>query len=202
MANSVTKFLKLVGGKAAEVFAVITSTGADDADKIPALNDKGVLDKSILNGVTASAGAADAGKTPILGADGKLSPTLFNATGNSNSRVMSASEALSAGNWINVHNVGGASKVRKADASTEGKHCMGYVLEGVASGGNVTVYFEGENTGVTGQTPGDVFLSKTTPGAGQATSPTGAGVISQRVGIATSDTSVNYQPGMVTVQVS
>ena len=194
---STTKFLKNLGGKLAEFAGLTTSAGAADAGAVPVLNAQGVLDKSIINGINASAGAADAGKAVILGADGKISSTMVNAAGNANSRVMTASETLVAGNWINIHESSG-SKVRKADAST-GKHAMGYVLDNCASGGTVTVYFEGENTAVTGMTAGDVYLSNT-PGAGQAASPTGAGVLSQVVGVATSATSVNYQSGPVIVQ--
>lgn len=194
---STTKFLKNLGGRLAEFAAVLTSAGPSDANAIPALNAQGVLDKSIINGVDASTGNASAGKTVLLGADGKISPTMIN-TSNSNSKVMTASETLVAGNWINLHDVAGQARVRKADAAT-GKECMGYVLEGVAAGGTVTVYFEGENTAVTGMVAGPVYLSST-PGAGQAASPTGAGVISQVVGVATGPNSVNYQSGPVIVQ--
>jgi hypothetical protein len=200
MANSVTKFLKQAGGRLAEVFAVVSSAGAADADKIPALNGSGVLDPTLLNAKASSAGAGDANKVVMLGADGKIDSTMFNASGNSNSKDMTTSEALSAGNWVNIHDVSGSARVRKADAASPGKPVMGYVLAAAASGATVKVYFEGENTGVSGMTAGDVYLSATTPGAGQAESPTGVGVLSQFIGVATSATSVNYQPGPVVVQ--
>ena len=108
-------------------------------------------------------------------------------------KVMIASEALAAGDFINVWSDASAFKVRKADATTSGKRAHGFVLSAVASGANATVYFEGENTAVTGMTPGDVFLG-TTAGRGQAAAPTGSGQTVQRIGVATSATSVNFEP--------
>jgi hypothetical protein len=195
---STTKFLKNLGGKLAEFAGLTTSAGAGDAGAVPILNAAGVLDPTIVNAKNASAGAGDAGKIVQLDASGKISSTMINSAGNANSKVMTTSEALTSGNWINIHDVGGNPRVRKADAAT-GKEAMGFVLESPGSGGTCTVYFEGENTGVIGMVAGPVYLSAT-PGAGQATSPTGAGVISQVIGVATSATSVNYQSGPVIVQ--
>ncbi|WP_289241264.1 hypothetical protein, partial [Delftia sp.] len=67
--------------------------------------------------------------------------------------VIAASEALAAGDWVNMWNSTGA-KVRKADATTSGKEAHGFVLAAVTSGANATVYFEGTNTQVTAQTLG------------------------------------------------
>lgn len=196
---STTKFLKNLGGRIAEFAGLTTSAGAGDAGAVPILNASGVLDPTLLNGKNASAGAADAAKVVLLDATGKIDSTMINATATTNSKVMTTSEVLTAGNWINIHESTGA-KVRKADASVAGKEAMGYVLSGAASGATVTVYFEGDNTGVTGMTGGPVYLSATTAGAGQATSPTGVGVVSQVIGFANSATSVNFQPGPVIVQ--
>lgn len=195
---STTKFLKNLGGKLAEFAGLTTSAGAGDAGAVPILNAAGVLDSTIVNGKNASAGPGDAGKVVLLASDGKIDSTMINASGTANSKVMTTSEAVAAGDWVNIHESTG-SKVRKADAAT-GKEAMGYVLVGVGSGATVTVFFEGDNTGVTGMTGGAVYLSATTPGRGQATSPTGAGVISQVVGFANGPTTVNFQPGPVIVQ--
>lgn len=192
MANSVTKLLKLVGGRISEVFAVVSSAGAADADKIPALNASGVLDPTLLNAKATSAGAGDANKVVQLGGDGKISSTMLPAGMGTDSLEMTTSEALAAGDWVNIHNVTGNARVRKADATAQGKEVMGFVLSSAASGATVTVYFEGTNTGVTSQTPGDVFLS-TTPGVGSATAPSASGNVVQRIGFATSATSVNMQ---------
>lgn len=158
------KFLRAVAGVLTEVFGVQTSAGAANAGDIVALDDNGRIDNSMM---------------PVgIGADTK---------------VIQASEALSAGAWVNVHNSGGA-RVRNADATVAGKETDGFVLAAVSSGGNATVYFEGTNNQVTGQTPGPVFL-QTTPGVGGATVPSTAGNVVQRLGVAVSATEVNFERG-------
>ena len=190
---STTKFIKNSAGSLAEEAALTTSAGAADANKIPALNASGVLDPSIVNAKTSSAGAADAGKVVQLDGSGRLDSSVMPVGIGADTKVMVASEALAAGDYVNVWADGGAFKVRKADATTSGKRAHGFVLSAVASGANATVYFEGENTAVTGMTPGDVFLG-TTAGRAQATAPTGSGQAVQRIGVATSATSVNFEP--------
>lgn len=185
-----TKYMKQVAGGIDEERALVTSAGAGDADRIPALNASGVLDASIVNAITASAGAADAGKIPAFGASGKLDITMMPVGFGDDASVMVTSEALTAGDFVNVWNDAGA-KVRKADASVAGKHAMGFVLVGAGSGANATVYFEGTNTSVTGQTPGDVFLS-TTAGLATSTAPTTAGNVVQSIGFAISPTAINF----------
>ena len=190
---STTKFIKNSAGSLAEEAALTTSGGAADANKIPALNASGVLDPSIVNAKTSSAGAVDAGKVVQLDGSGRLDSSVMPVGIGADTKVMVASEALAAGDFVNVWSDGGAFKVRKADATTSGKRTHGFVLSAVASGANATVYFEGENTAVTGMTPGDVFLG-TTAGRAQATAPTGSGQAVQRIGVATSATSVNFEP--------
>jgi hypothetical protein len=63
---------------------------------------------------------------------------------------------------------------------------------GAGSGASVTVFFEGTNTGVTGQTPGPVFL-QTTAGLAGSTAPSGSGNVVQRIGFAVSATAINFQ---------
>ncbi|KAA9148923.1 hypothetical protein F3K36_33945, partial [Delftia sp. BR1] len=111
--------------------------------------------------------------------------------------VIAASEALAAGDWVNVWNSTGA-KVRKADATTSGKEAHGFVLAAVTSGANATVHFEGTNTQVTAQTPGPVFL-QTTAGTGGATAPSASGNVVQRLGVAVSTTAVNFEGGVPVV---
>ena len=190
---STTKFIKNSVGSLAEEAALTTSAGAADANKIPALNASGVLDPSIVNAKTSSAGAVDAGKVVQLDGSGRLDSSVMPVGIGADTKVMVASEALAAGDFVNVWSDAGAFKVRKADATTGGKRAHGFVLSAVSSGANATVYFEGENTAVTGMTPGDVFLG-TTAGRAQASAPTGSGQVVQRIGVATSATSVNFEP--------
>jgi hypothetical protein len=143
--------------------------------------------------IAASAGAADAGKIPALDASGRLSDTMMPVGVGADTQLLIASEALSAGNWVNVWNDGGVAKVRRADATGGlGKKCHGFVLAGVSMGANATVFFEGTNTAVSAQIPGDIFLGLVA-GAGSATPPSAAGHIVQRLGVAVSATAVKFE---------
>lgn len=215
---STKKFIRNNNGTLTEEAALTTSVGAADANAIPALNASGILDDSILNasassgankvvkmtaagvidpavlnGAAASAGAADAGKIAQLDSTGRLDATMLPVGVGADTALIATSEALVSGDLVNVWNSSGA-KVRKADPASAGKEAHGFVLAGFASGSTATVYFEGTNTAVTGLTPGPQFLGAT---AGKATStpPTGAGKVVQRVGFATSATTLNFNAG-------
>ncbi len=153
-----------------------------------------------VQAVQASAGAGDAGKIPALDAAGKFDTSMMPTGIAADTALIQASENLAAGDYVNVHNVAGAFRVRKADATTSGKEAHGFVLAAVTSGQNGTVYFEGSNSGVTSQTPGVVFLS-TTAGTGTATAPSGSGNIVQRIGFATAAANVNFQSNVPIVLV-
>lgn len=213
---STKKFIKNNAGALTEEAALTTSAGVGDADKIPALNASGILDDSILNAsaasaankvvkmtaggiiapavlnaVNASAGAGDAAKVVQLDSSGRIDSTMMPVGIGVDSASITTSEALSAGDFVNIWNSTGA-KARKADATMAGKEAHGFVLVGVGSGAAATVYFEGTNTAVTGQTPGAVFLS-TTAGQAAAAAPTGTGNVVQRIGFAVSATAINFQ---------
>lgn len=213
---STTKFIKNSSGNLAEEAALTTSAGAGDAQKLPALNASGILDDTIINasatvsankiaklngsGILApalvnatitSAGAGDSGKLPQLDAAGRIDVTVLPVGVGADTATLTTTEAIASGDFVNVWNSSGA-KVRKADATVAGKEAHGFVLTGVGSGASATVYFEGTNTSVTGQTPGNVFLS-TTAGLATSTAPSASGNAVQRIGFATSATSVNFQ---------
>lgn len=142
-----------------------------------------------------SAGAADEGKITALDASGRLSTTFMPVGVAIETQALVASEALAAGDWVNLWDDAGAFKCRKADATTAGKEAHGFVLAAVAAAATATVFLEGTNTALTGQTPGVKFLS-ITAGAGSATAPTAAGNVVQRLGVATSATTVNFEPSL------
>lgn len=159
------KFLRFVNNVLTEVFGVQASAGAANAGDIVALDDSGRIDNSMM---------------PVgIGAD---------------TATITASENLAAGDWVNVWDSAGSFRVRKADATTAGKEAHGFVLSAVTSGNPATVYFEGTNTQVTGQTPGNVFL-QTTAGAGGSTVPGASGNVVQQIGVAVSATAVNFERG-------
>lgn len=188
---STTKFIKNSAGNLAEEAALTTSAGAGDAQKVPALNAAGILDATFVNSKTTSAGAGDSGKVVALDAAGKIDTTMMPVGIAADVAILTTTEALTAGDWVNVWNSTGA-KVRKADATVAGKEAHGFVLASFGSATSATVYFEGSNTAVTGQTPGVVFLS-TTAGTGTTTAPSASGNVVQRIGFATSATNVNFQ---------
>lgn len=128
MATNPKKYLVRQGGVTKQESSVKQSVGAADAGKIPALDDSGRLDNSFL---------------PIgIGAQTSLLP---------------ASEALNAGNLVNIFTDGGVAKVRKADNSNN-RPADGFVVEAVSSAANATVYpLENVNTALTGLTPGATY---------------------------------------------
>lgn len=157
------KYLRNNAGVITEIAAIQTSAGAGDAGKIPAVDAAGRLDTSFM---------------PIgIGAD---------------TASILSSENLAAGDYVNVWNNTGVANVRKADATTAGKEAHGFVIASVTSPAAATVYFEGSNSSVTGQTAGVIYLS-TTAGIGTSTAPSAAGNVVQRIGFATSATNVNFQ---------
>lgn len=165
MGNASTKkFLKNNNGAIAEEAALLTSGGAADANKIPALDNSGRLDVTFM--------------PTGIGAD----------TGNA-----VATEALSANDLVNVWNNAGVHSVRKADGSSKGKEAHGFVLSAVSIGDQAKIYFEGTNAGLTGVLPGIQYLSDTVPGKSTTTVPTATGHIVQVVGFGFSANAINFQ---------
>jgi hypothetical protein len=169
---------------------IVNSSATVSANKVAKLNGAGILEPTLVNGTTTSAGAGDVGKFPQLDSSGRIDSTVLPVGVGADTVTITTSEAIASGDFVNIWSSSG-TKVRKADATTAGKHAMGFVLVGVGSAASAVVYFEGSNTAVTGQTPGDVFLTTTAGIAGAA--PSGSGNVVQSIGIATSATSINFQ---------
>lgn len=147
-----------------------------------------------VSGQATSAGPGDAGKIVQLDGTGKLDVSLLPTGIGADTSVIQTSEALSAGDVVNVHDVAGAFRVRKADATSSGKEAHGFVLAAFGSGLPATVYFEGSNTQVSALTPGVRYLS-TTPGSTTSTPPSAAGNVVQVVGLAVAATVLNFDRG-------
>ena len=186
MSNS---FVKWVEGQLQQVFTKPTSAGAADAAGVPELSGDGKLDQSLLRLAT-SGGDASASLIPQLNAAGLLPVTMMPVGVAQESASIATSEALSAGNLVNVYNLTGSARARKADFSSA-KPANGYVLAAVASGATATVFFEGRITGLTGLTPGPQYLGAN--GAVVATPGTGAGAIAQMIGTAYSTTELTFE---------
>lgn len=186
---AIPKWLKrLAGGQLSEEAAIQSGTGAD---RIVATGADGVIAASLLNAKNTTAGAGDANKIPQLGADGRLDESFMPVGIAAETATATASEAISAGNLVNLYNNAGVLTARKADAATN-KPAHGYAKAAIASAATGVVHFEGKISGLTGLTPGDVYLGAA--GAVTATAPTATGSCSQLVGTATSATEVNFNP--------
>lgn len=156
-------------------------------------NNAGAITEKVSN--QASAGAGDAGKIVALDSTGRIDSTMMPVGIGADTVSLVASEALSAGNFVNIYNNAGTPNCRKADASTTGKTAHGFVLAAVSNGASGTVYLAGQNTQLSALTAGDVYLSDTTPGGVVATAPSGSGKTVQKVGVAISATAVDFTRG-------
>jgi hypothetical protein len=159
------KYLALVAGKIKEVFATIVSAGAGNANQLVALDATGKLDQSVM---------------PVgMGAE--------TITG------VLASEAISAGSFVNIYNNAGTLNVRNANATTNGKPANGFVLAAVASGAQATVYLLSQtNNQLTGLTIGADYFLSTVSGGVTNTAPSASGNIVQYLGTANSATSLVF----------
>lgn len=135
--------------------------------------------------------AATANDIVALDATGRINNAQMPVGIGADTQAVTTSEALAAGDFVNIFNSTGA-KVRKADATVAGKEAHGFVLSAFSISTTATVYFEGTNTAVTGATAGVVYLS-TSAGLSTSTAPTGTGNVAQRIGFATSATTINFQ---------
>ena len=141
--------------------------------------------------LTTSAGAADAGKIVQTNAAGQLDGTLLPAGLGPDSVTVLTSVALTAGAQVNIFNNAGVANVRPAIATGIATESHGYVLAAFGAGVQATVFFDDNNTAVTALTPGVQYLSAATAGAVTITPPSAAGQIVQRIGVATSATSLH-----------
>lgn len=145
-------------------------------------------------------GSSNANTIPQLDANGRLTADMLPAGIGADADSFIASEPLAAGAFVNIYQVAGVPTVRNAIATQVGFEAHGYVVAAVSAATTATVYFDDNNTGVTGLTAGlDYYLSDATAGGVTTTSPTGAGKISQYLGKAVSATTmhVNMQRGIV-----
>lgn len=130
-----------------------------------------------------------------LDATGKIDPTVLPVGLGPEVITAVASEALTAGNLVNLYNASGVLTARKADATTNAKPAHGFVLANVASSGTSSVYLPSQiNTAITGLTIGDDLFLATTPGGVTATAPSSSGNIVQPVGKATKTTEMIFEP--------
>ena len=157
------RFLTRAGGKTKQMQGKAASTGAPDAGALVALDDTGRLDQSVMP----------------LGIGVQVD-------------ILPASEALDAGDFVNIFDDAGAAKVRKADNSN-GRAADGFVTTAVAVSADATVHpLDGVNAAMSALSPGKEYWLGT---AGDVTGtpldetdPANANKISQQLGKALSVT--------------
>lgn len=188
------KFLQYIAGFFSEQRTVEVSTGAADASRIPNTNAGGYLDPSLINGATTSSGAGSANRPVLLGAAGQIDPTMMPTGVVADVKIVTASEALAAGAFVNTYLLSGNLRMRNADQAT-GRAAHGYVEQAVASGAAGTAYFEGTNHAASGRTIGSVqWLGAA--GAATETPPAAPG-ISQQIGTALTTSEVSFTRGPI-----
>ncbi|MDO7847646.1 hypothetical protein Q5H92_14855 [Hymenobacter sp. M29] len=160
------KYIQNNSGELEEVIPTVTSSGAPSANTIVQLDGSGKLDLSLF---------------PSSLAPDQLS--------------LPCSEAITAGDQVNVYNVSGTGTVRKAIATSLATKAHGYALTTASSGANVQVSFDDLNNLGTALTPGEQFLSATTAGKTTTTAPSTSGQVVQKVGIASSATTLHQSYG-------
>lgn len=92
-----------------------------------------------LFAIVTSAGAGDAGKIPALGSDGKLDLSLLPTGVGANVVTAVASEAIGAGKFVELFDDAGTLKMRLADNSNA-RVAWGYVRTSVSADASGTAY--------------------------------------------------------------
>ena len=120
--------------------------------------------------VDASAGAGSSGAVVSLDDTGRLDQSMMPAGVGTDQFSLPASEALTAGDFVNAWDDAGTMKVRRADNSN-GREADGYVLADVVSGATAVVELAIQNSELTGLTCGADHY-RGTGCRGTATQPT------------------------------
>ncbi len=159
-----------------------------------------------VEGTTSSTGVAEAGKIIALDANGKIDSSMLPSGFGDDTKTFPASEDLAAGDFVNIFDDAGTTKIRKADPSSANQRVAhGFVKAIVLSGNNGTVYFEGMNDALSGLTPGAEYcLDPSTPGVANLCSSItfASGDIVQRVGNAVSATEINFEAAFPPIELA
>lgn len=147
--------------------------------------------KTLVTGISTSAGVGDANKLIATNSTGKLDTTLLPAGLGVSTITVVASEAISAGDFVNLFNNTGTLTVRKADNSN-GREANGFTLAAISNAASGTVYLSGQNTSLTGLTVGTNYYLGVSGGV-TTTAPTTANAIIQVLGKTISATNLTFE---------
>lgn len=147
------------------------------------------------NAVDESTGAGDAAKLVKTNAQGKVDESFLPTGVGDETFIAEASEALAAGDFINLFDDAGTLKMRKADASN-GRRAHGFVRASVASAATGTAYGAGYiNDQLSGLTLAATYYLATSAGTGATAGPTSAAShIHQEIGVALTATALLFVP--------
>jgi len=147
-------------GRLQRTSAIASSSGGTDANKLVATNSDGKIDESLLD-------------SAVLDGGGDL---------------ITATEALAAGDWVTIYVSSGTRRCKKALAADATRPAHGFVREAWTLGQSAKVFRAGTNGNVaaSGMSTADigkmVFLSAATDGGSTLTPPSSVGNLIQRVG--------------------
>jgi hypothetical protein len=160
------------------------------ADRILRVNANGETEAIQIPVV--SGGASDAGKAVGTDSNGKIDMSFMPTGIGVDSVTVPATEALNAGDFVNLYDNAGTISARKADNTNNTKPANGFVKVAVASGANAVVYTEGDNDVLTGLAVGTKYFLGTTGGK-TTTIPTASGTIIQNLGVVKSPTTIRFE---------
>lgn len=148
-----------------------------------------------VEGIISSAGAGDSGKIPALNAQGKVDMLPASATEDTISITVEEAAGLSAGDLVNIFDNTGA-KCRLADGSNGrvAHGFVKSAFADAASALVYKEGTNDQLTGMTPGAV--QYLSDATPGAVTSTAPTTATNIVQRIGVAYSATEMDWEPAL------
>ena len=188
MAFTQIKYLKQAAGQLIEMLTAGVG-GGSSTNAIPQTDSTGTLDMTFLKTATAGGGAS-ANLLPLLDGGGQIPATMMPTGIAPAVDSILCSENIPAGSAVQIYNNAGTANVRRADAAS-GKAANGFVLSAGVLSANVNVYYQGRITGLSGLTPGPVFLGSL--GAFVAAPAGGAGTLAQELGVAVSASEVNFE---------
>lgn len=157
------------------------------ADKYMTLNGG---KRQLTEAADSSAGVANAGDIVALDSSGLIDPSMLPTTG---TKSIEVGEAVSAGDFVEIYDDGGTTKIRPADNSN-GREANGYVKTSALVAANVNVFFDGANSSLSGLSAGSRYYLST---AGDVTAtpldPATESGIHQFLGVASSATELCVQ---------
>jgi hypothetical protein len=175
--------------------------------KVLSLNTDGSLQE--VQPVTASAGAGDATKLAQLDSNGKFDISTMPSGIGADTQSINCTEALSAGDFVNIYNNAGAVGCRKALAADNTKPANGFVKSSFSISTSALVYLRGVNpnvvlgTFVVADVGSKVFLSPSTSGGCTKTIPATTGQVAQVLGTidaVAATVSINFSENPFTVR--